>query len=211
MAGGNTSLLNKKSKTWQMEMISTTTTTTTTTTSFSDEDDNVDVTSCPTSSSSISSSISSDVDVAALTAGVYTEIQGQQEQLKAASAPTVIDILNFAIPAIGVYLCSPLLSMIDTSSVGLFCDTLQQAALNPAVTINEYSVRTMSFLYTGTTNIIASIAGNGNSNRGDKKSIMINSNDNQKHAVIMIRDIDVRTQTFFFRWFRIVMHSSHDF
>lgn len=185
-AGGSISFLNKKSTMWQMEMISTTTTTTTT--SFSDEDDNVDVTSCLTSSNSSSISISSDIDVTASTAGVYTEIQGQQEQLKAASAPTVMDILNFAIPAIGVYLCSPLLSMIDTSSVGLFCGTLQQAALNPAVTITDYSARTMSFLYNGTTNIIASFAGNGNSNRGDKKSIMINSNDNQKHAVVMIRD-----------------------
>eukprot|EP00581_Thalassiosira_minuscula_P018587 CAMPEP_0183733442 /NCGR_PEP_ID=MMETSP0737-20130205/41200_1 /TAXON_ID=385413 /ORGANISM="Thalassiosira miniscula, Strain CCMP1093" /LENGTH=476 /DNA_ID=CAMNT_0025966695 /DNA_START=114 /DNA_END=1541 /DNA_ORIENTATION=+ len=70
--------------------------------------------------------------------------------------PSIRKILAFALPAIGVYLCSPLLSMIDTSSVGLFCGTLQQAALNPAVTISDYSARTMSFLYTGTTNMIAS-------------------------------------------------------
>ena len=70
--------------------------------------------------------------------------------------PSIRKILAFALPAIGVYLCSPLLSMIDTSSVGLFCGTLQQAALNPAVTISDYSARTLSFLYTGTTNMIAS-------------------------------------------------------
>jgi Na+-driven multidrug efflux pump len=86
------------------------------------------------------------------------EIQEQQKEQEPPilAAPSIIDILNFAIPAIGVYLCSPLLSMIDTSSVGLFCGTLQQAALNPAVTIADYSARTMSFLYTGTTNIMAS-------------------------------------------------------
>jgi hypothetical protein len=47
--------------------------------------------------------------------------------------PSVSQILRFAIPAIGVWLCSPLLSMIDTSVVGLFSGTIQQAALNPAV------------------------------------------------------------------------------
>lgn len=47
--------------------------------------------------------------------------------------PSVAQILRFAVPAVGVWLCSPLLSMIDTSVVGLFSGTLQQAALNPAV------------------------------------------------------------------------------
>jgi len=42
--------------------------------------------------------------------------------------PTVAKILKFAIPSIGVYLCSPLLSLIDTSSVGLLSGTTQQAA-----------------------------------------------------------------------------------
>ena len=75
-----------------------------------------------------------------------------QEQYE---VPSFMRVVKFAIPAIGVYLCSPMLSMIDTATVGLFCGTLQQAALNPAVTIIDYSARTMSFLYTGTTNMIA--------------------------------------------------------
>ena len=70
-------------------------------------------------------------------------------------APDMKRILAFAIPAIGVWLCSPLLSMIDTSTVGLFTGTTQQAALNPAVAVTDYSARTMSFLYIGTTNMIA--------------------------------------------------------
>jgi len=79
----------------------------------------------------------------------------EEQETQAVEVPSIIRIVNFAIPAIGVYLCSPLLSMIDTSTVGLLCGTLQQAALNPAVTITDYSARTMSFLYTGTTNMIA--------------------------------------------------------
>jgi len=77
------------------------------------------------------------------------------ENLEVSDAPSVTTIIKFALPAIGIYLCSPLLSMIDTSTVGLLCGTLQQAALNPAVTITDYSARTMSFLYTGTTNSMA--------------------------------------------------------
>jgi len=79
----------------------------------------------------------------------------QQALIQSSDAPSVMEIIRFALPAIGIYLCSPLLSTIDTSTVGLLCGTLQQAALNPAVTITDYSARTMSFLYTGTTNSIA--------------------------------------------------------
>ena len=52
-------------------------------------------------------------------------------------APTVRDILKFAIPAIGIWLCGPLLSLIDTSAVGLLSGTAQLAALNPAITVTD--------------------------------------------------------------------------
>ena len=71
------------------------------------------------------------------------------------TAPSVGKILKFAIPAIGVWLCSPILSLIDTSAVGLLSGTTQQAALNPAVAITDYSALLIAFLYTGTTNLIA--------------------------------------------------------
>jgi Na+-driven multidrug efflux pump len=70
-------------------------------------------------------------------------------------APSVAKILKFAIPAIGVWLCGPLLSMIDTSCVGLLSGTAQQAALNPAVAVTDYTALLIAFLYTGTTNLIA--------------------------------------------------------
>jgi Na+-driven multidrug efflux pump len=73
----------------------------------------------------------------------------------AVPAPSVSKILKFAIPAIGVWLCGPLLSMIDTSCVGLLSGTAQQAALNPAVAVTDYTALLIAFLYTGTTNLIA--------------------------------------------------------
>ena len=69
--------------------------------------------------------------------------------------PSVRTILRFAITATGIYLCSPLLSLIDTSTAGLLAGTGQQAALNPAVSLTEYSSRLISFLYTAATSHIA--------------------------------------------------------
>jgi Na+-driven multidrug efflux pump len=71
-------------------------------------------------------------------------------------APSVSKILKFAIPAIGVWLCGPLLSLIDTATVGLLAGTAQQAALNPAVAVTDYAALLIAFLFTGTTNMVAS-------------------------------------------------------
>lgn len=70
-------------------------------------------------------------------------------------APSVGKILRYTLPAIGIWLCSPILSMIDTAAVGLLSGTAQQAALNPAVSITEYGALVAAFLYTATTNLIA--------------------------------------------------------
>lgn len=72
------------------------------------------------------------------------------------STPSVKEILKFAVPAIGVWLCGPILSLIDTSAVGVLSGTVQQAALNPAVAVTDYAALLIAFLYTGTTNMIAS-------------------------------------------------------
>jgi len=46
----------------------------------------------------------------------------------ALASPSVGKILRFAVPAIGVWLCGPLLSLIDTSSVGMLSGTIQVCA-----------------------------------------------------------------------------------
>lgn len=53
--------------------------------------------------------------------------------------PSVRRIMTFAASATGVFLCSPLLSLIDTSAVGLLSGTAQQAALNPAIAVSDYA------------------------------------------------------------------------
>ncbi len=89
------------------------------------------------------------------------EIEAQRQQAieedqEVIEAPRLSKIIKFAIPAVGVWLCSPLLSLIDTSSVGLLSGTAQQAALNPAVAVTDYSALLVAFMYTATTNLVAS-------------------------------------------------------
>mmetsp|Transcript_42264 Transcript_42264/g.88726 ORF Transcript_42264/g.88726 Transcript_42264/m.88726 type:complete len:683 (+) Transcript_42264:351-2399(+) len=74
---------------------------------------------------------------------------------EAAEHPSMSKIIKFSLPAIGVWLCSPVLSMIDTASVGLLAGTAQQAALNPAVSVTDYGALLVAFMYTATTNLIA--------------------------------------------------------
>ena len=67
------------------------------------------------------------------------EVVGEAITKSDFDAPPVLTILKFAIPAVGVWLCSPLLSLIDTSAVGVLSGTVQQAALNPAVAVTDYA------------------------------------------------------------------------
>jgi Na+-driven multidrug efflux pump len=82
-------------------------------------------------------------------------VVGEKATAEKFSAPGVSKILKFAVPAIGVWLCGPLLSLIDTSAVGLLSGTTQQAALNPAVAVTDYAALLIAFLYTATTNLMA--------------------------------------------------------
>jgi len=70
---------------------------------------------------------------------IPSKISTQSTNKKPLSSPGLSKIFKFAIPAIGVWLCGPILSLIDTSSVGLLAGTAHQAALSPAVAVTEYS------------------------------------------------------------------------
>mmetsp|Transcript_29341 Transcript_29341/g.33690 ORF Transcript_29341/g.33690 Transcript_29341/m.33690 type:complete len:812 (-) Transcript_29341:408-2843(-) len=82
----------------------------------------------------------------------FQEKEAEEDVIEVSS---IGKIVKFAIPACGVWLCSPLLSLIDTSSVGLLSGTIQQAALNPAVAVTDYGALLVAFMYTASTNLIA--------------------------------------------------------
>ena len=73
--------------------------------------------------------------------------------------PTLPQIVKFALPATAIYLCDPLLSLIDTASVGLLAkSTAHQAALSPAIAVVNYSALLLAFLFVGATNFVAQAA-----------------------------------------------------
>ena len=73
--------------------------------------------------------------------------------------PTLPQIIQFALPATAIYLCDPLLSLIDTASVGLLAkSTAHQAALSPAIAVVNYSALLLAFLFVGATNFVAQAA-----------------------------------------------------
>jgi len=63
--------------------------------------------------------------------------KGSKNHFTSIEAPSIRNIISFAIPAMGIWLCGPLLSLIDTSAVGMLSGTSQLAALNPAITITD--------------------------------------------------------------------------
>lgn len=85
-----------------------------------------------------------------------SDVVGEPVTKEKVESPSVSKILKFAVPAIGVWLCSPLLSLIDTSAVGILSGTVQQAALNPAVAVTDYAALLIAFLYAASTNMVAS-------------------------------------------------------
>lgn len=84
----------------------------------------------------------------------------QEEKEEIIQIPSIQKIIKFTISAIGVWLCSPFLSLIDTSSKGLVLSgIIQQAALNPAVAVTNYGSLLIAFMYTATNNLVASTRG----------------------------------------------------
>ena len=79
------------------------------------------------------------------------------EPLSSIETPSVGKILQYTLTAIGVWLCSPVLSMIDTAAVGLLSGTAQQAALNPAVSVTDYGALVVVSPMAGAVNLGVSL------------------------------------------------------
>lgn len=70
------------------------------------------------------------------------------------ATPTLRECLAFLIPALGIYICSPLMSLIDASFIGR-ASSLELAALGPASSISDSAPMPLLFLSIGATNLIA--------------------------------------------------------
>lgn len=69
--------------------------------------------------------------------------------------PTLRECLTFALPALGIYICSPLMSLIDASFIGRLSTSTELAALGPASSISDCAPLPLLFLSIASTNLIA--------------------------------------------------------
>jgi len=70
------------------------------------------------------------------------------------AAPTFRECLAFVVPALGIYACPPLMSLIDASFIGR-SSSLELAALGPASSISDSAPLPLLFLSIASTNLIA--------------------------------------------------------
>jgi len=74
--------------------------------------------------------------------------------------PTLKELLNFALPCLGLWISGPLLSLVDTASVGLTArpgmGASELGALGPATTFIDGATYLFAFLNVATTNLYAS-------------------------------------------------------
>ncbi|CAB9518175.1 Mate efflux family protein [Seminavis robusta] len=124
------------------------------------------------------------------TAALTVEKQQQKQIIQDYNVPSVRKVLAFAIPAVGVWLCVPLLSTIDTATVGLIAGTAQQAALNPAIAVMNYSAKLMTFLFSGTTTMIAAAQ---ERDRSIQKDCVDNDNPRQQTVHCLIGALQLST------------------
>lgn len=74
------------------------------------------------------------------------------------------EMLRFAIPALGIYLCNPLLSNIDNAFVGRTVGTAGLAALSPATICTDQMLYMFSFIGRATTGIVSRAYSSSKSN-----------------------------------------------
>ncbi len=122
-------------------------------------------------SASASSSSSSSSSAAAASAASAAQPPPQ---------PTLQDLIKFALPCLGLWISGPLLSLVDTASVGLTAKPGMGAtdlgALGPATTFIDGATYLFAFLNVATTNLYASALAK---NTNNKQSSGINNNDKQ--------------------------------
>ena len=91
---------------------------------------------------------------------LLSSAQAKEVVIRPPAPPTTLSLLKFALPALALWLSSPLLSLVDTSVIGLSATVgrgaSQLAALGPATTFCDGSVYLFAFLNVATTNLYAS-------------------------------------------------------
>lgn len=88
------------------------------------------------------------------------EGRNSDEVPKYPPTPSLRECFSFALPALGIYACPPLMSLIDASFIGR-TSSIELAALGPAGSISDCSPLPLLFLSIAATNLVAKAYANG--------------------------------------------------
>jgi len=120
----------------------------------------------PSPLSSVGRSAAAAEGVVPILAKIESDIQIAQDAptLPKIDVPSYKTLLLFMIPTLGIYLATPILSLVDTAFVGRYCGSIALAALGPATALCDMVVFLSAFMSVATTNLFASALA-----RGDRK------------------------------------------
>jgi len=84
----------------------------------------------------------------------------QRKAAKDQAVPSLAALLRFTIPTLGIWLAGPIMSLVDTSVVGLSSD-LELAGMGPATNLCDSFLYVFTFLAVATTNLLAGALADG--------------------------------------------------
>jgi len=124
-----------------------------------------------------------------------TNIATKQQDDTSNTAPTASKrkMLTFAVPALGIFLSSPLLSNIDNAFVGRIAGTAGLAALSPATLCIDQILYLFSFLSRATTGLVARayVTPTMNANGDSESHLSASAEDNEKDSLsIEVKNTD---------------------
>ena len=101
---------------------------------------------------------------------VSAEIAGENKADTRLSAPTLSQLLLFGLPTLGSWLLQPILSLIDTSVVGMSASLFELAALGPGIAWCDSTAYLFNFVGVATTNLCATALAEGDT-KGWRQSV----------------------------------------
>lgn len=87
--------------------------------------------------------------------GRENDRENQGGNASTTGAEELADIVQFALPALGIYLTNPLMTMIDSTFVSRLCGPAQVAAMSPGGVVIDFPTILFVFLSVGTTSLVA--------------------------------------------------------
>ena len=96
------------------------------------------------------------------------KLQKDEEAAELMKAPSIIELLIFGVPTLGSWLLQPVLSLIDSSVVGMCSSLFELAALGPGIAWCDSTAYLFNFMGVATTNLYVNAMGTGDTKKAQK-------------------------------------------